>query len=671
MAKKTFVGLNDKNPINIVWGGCPNNSYFVIRNHSYDDTITVMQIIRKIHTNTNVEEVKEITTPLKKGEEQSFFVEVSAEGLTLQSALDYDGQLETIPEYCRGATVIVSELPSKGGRAVFQVDILSARDYKVQTDITNKAEVYFGGKTDKSISPVGVKNREYADKIKYTDNALLAPSIYTGYAGAGRGYLIRKVEAKGSVASQDEAYSQVEQFEFQIGNLEHNKKDVSADVKVVEVPYIPKLSRNIVTEYSDAADAAKTEGNFESNRVMAGMAFNIEPSKFGSKEMRVTNIQNNSGINVVGTPKSTNDSTTFIYTPSGFDGDNMLLTDSGMYKIDANSQAQWYQDQFDPEKINGFAVTLKTVSTNYPYTVALTGPLLTGITFLSDNQLKINLRDRETLFSLGEGETHLNKVNRYCVVYGVTYVELYINGEKIEHETQNNTNIKGKQINSIGMDCRTFYSNEKASINMRMHILGDKSEVDMAVTAETVDKNSNEILLNDKTVRLNKVKATDSRIHVIPKVTTTGRANGILPYGGTKKEGLAHVNPLFFSMSLEGYTQGTPYTKSITLNKDDTTSVKCFGTSEGLQPIIELSTDNKTLDTKVIKIVKGRVSRVKLFNSPLDLQGNMGAETTYDISIDADLLVVLPSTNRVVNVEFKNPLTKEVQTKLTITIGTN
>lgn len=668
MAKKTYAGLNDTKPINIIWGGCPNKSYFVVRNHSFDDTIEVKQTIRKIHTESNIEEVKEITTPIKKGEEQSFYVERAADGLIIQSTLDYSSSADTIPKYCRGATIIVSELPSKGSRSVFQVEIISAKDYNINMTMTEKSEIYFMGKTDRSIHPADAKNELYPDKKESTTDVLLVPSSYQAHTAAGRGYLVESIS---NIHNTKNILKQTETFDFEIGNKVDNKKDFKSKFKVYEVPYISKFVKTQITEYNENRANAKEPNNFESDDVMADLMFLIEPSQSNDTEFLVTNIQNNSGVTKLGTLRNPDDSSPINYAPSGWEGETNSLLDSRMYKVDENSQAQWYQHLFDVDKIKGFAVTVKTVSQNYPYTLTFAGPLLTGITFNSATQLKVNMRDREAIFNNVE---HEGKVIRICAVYGVTFIELYVNGRRVEHETQSNNNISGKEINTIGLDCRTFYQTEREPINLTSRVLGSNRSSTIKVKEDTVNPDNGRVEMNLKTITYQQAKQTDNLPVLIPKLESGGRSNGIIPFGSNVAERKANIYNKFFSMELTGLTAPNrpetdpAYAKDLSFGKTTTSEIKCYATDETILPLIEKSSTNKALNLEAVKIVKGRTQQVELYKSTGTIEGKGGAETTYNISIDQDLFITLPSSDRVVKVEFKNPITGKVQVRLTITI---
>lgn len=675
-SKKLYTGLTRDNPINIVWSGCPNNSYFIIRNRSYDNTISVKQNTVIINKDANTETTKEIVTPISKMEEQSFYVEKASEGLTLQTELDYNTENSTVPKYCRGATIIVSESDQKiAGKPVWAVDILSAVDYKVTTTVTEKGGIHFTGLADKALSIQDVHNTEYPTKKTNTKPVILAPSTYRSYLGAGRGYLVRNFKGADTSIESGKAttniFKQVETIDWQIGNTNSNKKDIAITQENAEVPYIPAFVKSQIQEYNDAKAASNDPINFEADNLMSDAFLIVEPSQCNVTEMPYKNIKNKSGIKKIGTLKNPSDSSAFTLKIAGWEGDDTSLVDSKMYKVTEASEAKFNQDRFPLDKIKGFAVTLKTVSRSYPYTIAFSAPLVTGITFTSDTQIVVNILDRSTVFNNIE---HLNKVNRYVVSYDENYLSLYINGEKKEHETQSSISTRNKEINNIGLDIKKGYTNSESEIDLRTKCLGSDNKLDIRITAKEINEDNGLVILNKKDIDIYPKNLTaDPTPIILPQgADNLAKNQGLLTFGGIEKEKAAILENWFWDMEIVGMTESSgTYTKEITLDNatQNQFTISCIGTDPSFLPEIEITTENSLVDKTTISVSKSRTEQVQLYQSGSALSNASGTKTTYTGTVNNEKFVLLPSTNRKLSVNFKNPKTKAVRVKVNVTFA--
>ena len=535
MQKLTITGITKDNPKSLVWGGLPKNAYLVIRNRTQDDSIKIVQTIPLEADEFGVVNYKEVTTPIKRGEEHSFYVEDSTLDLNVTTETSYAHGDDL---NCITAIVLNNENLQKDNMDIFVVNLVNEKALVNNTTIENKGINYLQA-VEFNVRLETIPQDEFPTKKTSTDTRLIQKTNYTSYVGAGRGYLLKNVigmnQGTGSQKDTNEILKQVENYNHQLSGVGD-----SHDVKLetAEVPYIPKFVKADILAFDTEVKKVNDEGAsfIEYPKVMGNAMFQLQVSK--ADAVSVLNNKTYSGITKIGTAYSPDDSTKEIYKElqdeegfsDGYEGDPDDILDTRMWRVGSGSQWQWWQDRCDPQGIKFIAFTIQPTSQDYPYSVAFTAPLFGGITFLSDTSLKLHLGNRETLYNLKESVYY--KVLRIVMNYEADYLQLYLNGEKIEHESQSATTFTNKETNAFGVDVKSAYSHTEQGINILASVLGAKGSLE--ITAETLKLNTDndKIEPNDYTIKYKGKGTTSARVFVLPKDSNvSGKNAGIVPLG--------------------------------------------------------------------------------------------------------------------------------------------
>lgn len=551
MQKLTITGITKNNPKNIVWGGMPSGSLLLIRNRTSDDTISVMQTIPLPKDEFGVTNYKEVTTPIRRNEEHSFLVEDTTLPFEIQTETNYS---KTGDPNCITAIVLNNENNKQDNLNVWVVNLVSEKALVNNTTIENKGIAYLQA-VEFNVKTESIPQDEFPNPKTSTDTRLIQKTNYTAYLGAGRGYLLKNIkgieQGTGSNKDTKEILKQVESYT----HLQNSAGDsTNIEIETAEVPYIPKFVKNDILTFDKELKKVYNDGQtfIEYPKAMGELMFQVQVSK--ANGLSVLNNKPNSNITKLSTVKSPDDSTKEIYTEhtteggetSGYYGDGSDVLDTRMWVVSDKSQYQWWQDRFEPQKLKLIAFTIQTMSQEYPYTIAFTAPLLGGITFLSDSSIKLHLGNRETLYN---GINHLYKTLRIVMNYEADYLQLYLNGDKIEHESQSATTFTNKETNTFGADVKSAYTHEERSLNLLAQVIGAKASLE--VTAETLNHNADNDLIepNDYTISYKRNSTTSAQVFLLPKSDNiSGRNTGIVPLGSITDNGLAEVTTEKFFM---------------------------------------------------------------------------------------------------------------------------
>lgn len=549
MQKLTVTGINKNNAKSIVWSGLPSGAYLVIRNRTDDDSIVVTQTVALEADELGQINYNKISTPIKRGEEQSFLVEDNTLPFEISTETNY--ATDNSPN-CVSAIVLNNDNLKQENANIYVVNLVNETALVNTTKIENKGVAYLQA-VEFNVKLETILQDEFPTKRVGEDKRLIQKTNYTAYLGAGRGYLLKDikgiVQGAGSNKDTENILKQVESYNHQ----QYNKDTNTIEIATVEVPYIPKFVKGDVlafdTELRKVYDKGQTY--IEYPKAMGEAMFQAQVSKANS--IYVLNNKTNSNITKISTAKSPDDSTKEIFKEmtdeegyaEGFYGDAEDILDTRMWMVSDNSQYQWWQDRFDPQKLKWIAFTVQTTSQDYPYSIAFTAPLFGGITFLSDTSLKLHLGNRECLYN---GVEHWGKVLRIVMNYEADYLQLYVNGEKIEHESQSSSTFTNKETNTFGVDVKEGYTHEEVGFNMISQILGAKASLN--ITAETLDHNPDNDLIepNDYTIDYNRISDTSAQVFLLPLQENIGNKNkGIVPLGSvTGNAQLKIQQPTFF-----------------------------------------------------------------------------------------------------------------------------
>ena len=189
MQKLTITGITKDNPKSLVWGGLPKNAYLVIRNRTQDDSIKIVQTIPLEADEFGVVNYKEVTTPIKRGEEHSFYVEDSTLDLNVTTETSYAHGDDL---NCITAIVLNNENLQKDNMDIFVVNLVNEKALVNNTTIENKGINYLQA-VEFNVRLETIPQDEFPTKKTSTDTRLIQKTNYTSYVGAGRGYLLKNV----------------------------------------------------------------------------------------------------------------------------------------------------------------------------------------------------------------------------------------------------------------------------------------------------------------------------------------------------------------------------------------------------------------------------------------------------------------------------------------------
>lgn len=684
-----FTGLSRGTYKNIIWDTCPSDIYITVRNRCFDDSIKVTQVTSEVDASSSTEKIKVVATPVYRGEEHSFYIENASYGLVVSTDLDYTASNNPmIPSNCEGITIIISESDSTiSGKTVYIADLVQATSYDNEITVNDKSAIHIKALNDTGIETKYLQNTDFPEKTSKTGSIILLPSTYTAYAIAGRGYVVRDLNGVETISSDTkttELYEQVSRIQYQIGNTESNQEADNIELVTAEVPYVTSFQTDFFKAYNDAKnDATKNDYTFnfefDSNSGAIGNPMIIcEPSQYNGSQLKYNNFINNTGLNVLGsTANNESDLVDDIFTnePDGFsEGDGYELTDSRMWQITSNSKAQFQQFAYDYSKINGVAFTLQTKSQNYPYSVIFTAPIYTAVTFESDSQVVVRMKDRTTVF---ENVDHLNKVNRYVISYGEANNLLWVNGQQIGFSTQSSVAISDEVLNTIGIDVKDNYSSEYKNINLTTGVLGDIDSVSSEITTPYTSDETGVQIINQKRIDFENNNPTESLNPVlVPKMET--EANlwfGMHPFGGIKSERSAVIINDFFSMETVGFELDsgdgkTTYSKSLDMYIEgdayNTFSISCISSDASFLPSISKASGSY-LDTEVVTLEQGNTEEIKLYETETKAESIVGYKITWRASLDEIRFQTLPISNRTMSITFTSPLDETKTWVLNIT----
>ena len=605
MQKLTITGITSDDPKSIVWGGLPNDSYLVIRNRTQDDGVVITQTIALDADEYGVVNYKEVSTPIKRGEEHSFLVADPTLPFEVSTTTKYD---KTSDINCITAIVLNNSNSQTDNLNIYVVNLINEKALINNTTQENKGVVYLQA-AEFNVKLETILQDDFPTKRIATDTRLIQKTNYTANIGAGRGYLLKTITGlvQGTGSNKD-----TENILKQVENYNHNQSSAgdSTDLNIatIEVPYIPKFIKNDILTFG--AEIDKEQSYIEYPKAMGNAFFFVQVSKGDS--ISVLNNKTYSNIKKIGTAYTPDDSTKQNYNEmkddegfnAGYNGDADDILDTRMWCVGADTQYQWNQDRFNPQSLKFIAFTLQSYSQDYPYSIAFTAPLFGGITFLSDTKIKLHLGNREVLYSLKE--SHLYKVYRILMNYEADYLQLYINGEKIEHESQSATTFTNKEINTFGADIKTSYSHSEESINILSQVLGAKSSLDITAENDTINEDNDLIEPNDYKITYTRKDNASARVFVLPKQDSiTNKNQGVVPLGNITDNSLAEINENKFFM----WETATKNIATFNFNSADKTEDAVYAIGvDSSEPKIEI------LEESVQGVVKASFSRDKAMN---------------------------------------------------------
>lgn len=548
MQKLTITGITKDNPKNITWGGLPKDSLLLIRNRTTDDSIYVVQTVALEADEFGVVNYKEVTTPIKRNEEHSFLVADSSLPFEIHTETSYS--TGSSPN-CISAIVLNNSNNTQNNLNIWVVNLVDETALVNNTTQENKGVLYLQA-VEFNVKLETIMQDEFPTKKTNTDTRLIQKTNYTAYIGAGRGYLLKTingiVQGVGNNKDTRDILKQVESYNHSQATA---GDQTDLNIETIEVPYIPKFVKQDILNFGVELD--KGNSYIEYPKAMGNAMFQVQVSK--ANTISVLNNKSYSNIKQIGTAYSPDDSTKEIYKEmqdedgfdSGYVGNDDDILDTRMWCVGADTQYQWYQDRFDPQSLKFIAFTVQSVSQNYPYSIAFTAPLFGGITFLSDTSIKLHLGNRETLYNLKE--SHYYKVLRILMNYEADYLQLYLNGEKIEHESQSATTFTNKETNVFGADVKSAYSHTEESINMLSQVIGAKASLNIETRNDTINPDNDLVEPNDYEIKYKRVSDTSPQVFVLPKQDDTTKKNkGVVPLGNITDNSLAQVNEDKFFM---------------------------------------------------------------------------------------------------------------------------
>lgn len=310
-------------------------------------------------------------------------------------------------------------------------------------------------------------------------------------------------------------------------SVKHLGRDYAVmQIDTLEVPYDVDLDK--VNEFNTELNKSRVECQFKPE--LATPMYIVEPTienaKSGASRRIIEPLHfvKNSGLKTIGSVLDSSDTIDSAFTQSNIEFTNLgfeLDKSRNVYVTD-KSKLQWNQFDFKQENFNGFAVDIKTLSQNYPYSIVFSAPYVCGITFTADDELSIVFKDKLGKYKVN----HFEKMNRYLVSYDGNLAQLYVNGEKINLMAQEYVNVANKEINVLGLDVKDGNVFENAEIQIDYNVVGE-SDANIRITDSASLYTKGVSLEQDIDIQFNK----------FPKIIKS-TAQGFIPQGHRDPNGL-------------------------------------------------------------------------------------------------------------------------------------
>ena len=370
-------------------------------------------------------------------------------------------------------------------------------------------------------------------------NFKILGGAWSSYFNAGRGYLINSIDGvdKEILANKDQQLSNLTTQGIKISwqkdvdtlNFENNQLDISTNL--LEIPYCANFTEQTLKNFNNNTSQGTDRYplTFIQNYVsdigtplftadvglkQDGQGSSTQPNIYIYKKSDIIQKENIIKATLISAWQDR------YKEPCEIEGTYYNNLTTPLMKVKNTSQYDFYYDTFNVSNINSFCVDLKVTSQEYPFSISFSAPIFTGITFESATQLKVYLRDRECIFNLSSDIKIENKLCRYAVVYGVTFLELYINGKSIQLESQNTLILRDMECNSLGYDVKYSYKRGQGNL--------------IKIKSKTLETNKITFLptLNatDDYVKLSYNYSTSDKDNNIYGTTATSQGLGILPY---------------------------------------------------------------------------------------------------------------------------------------------
>lgn len=549
MSLRKTIGIQKNNGKSLITPAIKNGSYIIIRNKSYDDTVFVLQEfsrteivnvvdssisdkVNKVeHTVKNI-----IKTPIYKGGEASFLIENNKLRFELHSDIDYTTDNIDISKEYKALTAILNRNDADTeNENTFIIDVVNAKDYYRNTTLQTRGKSYTVSETDESLEMIPINNEVFPNPQQYTARSLVAAAYYKTYFAAGRGFYLRNVTGlnfKDNTAKSDATniLKQIQGIEHNIGVSDESEATENVVVEMARIPYMSHTLHseflNNITNFAPKYGAVGTPNqDIKDYKPNIGDAFLIlEPSIHDANKINALNFVDNSKLETLGfrsdgaEPFDTN-----LY---GFVGDNTDHKVSQNYILNAKSKYQFSETDFDKELLKGIAVDIRLTDDQFPIYINFTAPSFTGIIFESETSAQLVMKDRKTKYTIPT--EYVGKLNRYLINYEKIYLQLYINGNKIEADEQSTVPTRNFEINTLGLDVKSgLASKEQPSATYTIDaIVG---------SPENIDINLDQNIKNENDYKVNLVRTTDSYIPLILlpfRDRYSGHTNkGYVPFG--------------------------------------------------------------------------------------------------------------------------------------------
>lgn len=527
MQKLTITGITKGSPQQITWSGMPT-SLLLIRNRSFDSGVSIVQTLA-----TSTGATKVVTTPIKRNEEHSFYITDSTLPFEIHTTTEYTN---TNSPNCLCAIVLNNANHTQGTTPIWVVNIVEEQALINNFTMHNKVSAYFDA-VESNVNRERFEQNKYPKLKDLTDTRLIQRTNYHASIAAGRGFLLNTLS--GLVQTGVEGTKPVDNiFSQTIFKVTHNQQyagqTTNIDIDTTEVPYLVRYDKDQILAFD--AQLKKKLSYIEYPHVMGQAMFQIQASK--ENNVSVLNNKTYSGLTAIGTTRSSQEPATQVYAEDpdgGYVGDDSSIYETRMWRVTDKSQSQWWQDRFTPETPKWLAFTLKTTSTDYPYTIAFTAPLLGGITFLSNTMVKVHLGNREVTYN---DVNHYGNTNRYVINYEADSLQLYVNGQLKSRLSQSSSSYTDAETNTFGLDVKESYTHKHTALNLVIPTIGTETNLTITASTPTVTASDDLVEVNQYTIRYLKLNTTTPAVTILPKMTnTTGRNKGIVPLGAVTNNG--------------------------------------------------------------------------------------------------------------------------------------
>ena len=336
------------------------------------------------------------------------------------------------------------------------IDIFNSGQFIVKDTQNGKVSTYYKHKANPISRGFEIKNHATYPAPQKPVEMLTSYGKHTAFAIAGRGW--RVVDAQGTLQGPPTELQAQEQ-DFSIGYGFNSGAPFTiwgeSETKwfALDIPYKTTFAgRNFETEWKQALqiDGINCKDTFEPH---GGALFAFEPSLTSPQQVQANpNEHQIRPINFLKYTRQNIRQQDITQNPVEWDEDSyrtdLLKTPSMRVTANSKMQVSLRQD-LTPTMFSAFAVDIKTESTAYPYSVVFTAPMVLGITFLSDTEIEVHFRDRDTKFNYA----HQGKQLRFTAVYESPDTKLYINGTEIQKVSQRTT-PRQDNVRIVGLDIR-------------------------------------------------------------------------------------------------------------------------------------------------------------------------------------------------------------------------